>query len=93
MTQQIWTSLLESDRVARYYSMLADKLRWRHNILTAILIISATAAASLLAQLPNWVSASSSSSSQPACPPGSTYSTTPGKPPPPPPRPGAERDN
>ena len=57
MTQQIWTSLLESDRVARYYSMLADKLRWRHNILTAILIISATAAASLLAQLPNWVSA------------------------------------
>ena len=58
MTQQIWTGLLESDRVARYYSMLADKLRWRHNILTAILIVLATgAAASLLAQLPNWVSA------------------------------------
>ena len=34
MTQQIWTGLLESDRVARYYSMLANKLRWRHNILT-----------------------------------------------------------
>lgn len=58
MTQQIWTGLLESDRVARYYSMLANKLRWRHNILTATLIVLATgAAASLLAQLPAWVSA------------------------------------
>ena len=58
MTQQIWNGLLESDRVARYYSMLSDRLRLRHNILTAILIILVTAAAaSLLAHLPDWISA------------------------------------
>ena len=58
MTQEIWNGLLESDRVARYYSMLSDRFRLVQNILTVALIVLATgAAASLLAQLPEWVSA------------------------------------
>ena len=40
MTQQIWTGLLDSDRLARYYSRLADKYTYRQRWLYATIALS-----------------------------------------------------
>ena len=58
MTQQIWNEILDSERVVRYFQRRADQLRWRGQVLTALVIVAASGAAtSLLASLPDALSA------------------------------------
>ena len=58
MNQQIWNGILDAERLARYFQRLSDKLRWRHRILTVLLIVSASGAmTALLSQMPYGVSA------------------------------------
>ncbi len=40
MTQQIWTGLLDSERLTRYYSRLADKYTFRQRLLLAVIVLS-----------------------------------------------------
>lgn len=57
MTTQIWNGLLATDRLARYFQRLEDKLRWRFRIFTFLLIVSASGAmGSLLSEMPSVVS-------------------------------------
>ena len=58
MRQQIWNGILDANHAARYYQLLANKLRRRHLVISAVLAVSASGAAvSLLAQLPDALSA------------------------------------
>ena len=58
MTQQIWNEILDSERVVRYFQRRADQLRWRGQVLTVLVIVAASGAAtSLLASLPEALSA------------------------------------
>ena len=57
-SQQIWEGITDSDYLKRYYAYLADKMRWRHRLFTFfVLFSSSSAAGSVIAQLPNWLSA------------------------------------
>ena len=59
MRDQVWMGILEANRLTRYYSALADQMRWRHRLWSVFIAGAASgAAATLLAQLPDWVSAS-----------------------------------
>ena len=58
MRQQIWNGILDANHATRYYQLLANKLRRRHLVISAVLAVSASGAAvSLLAQLPDVLSA------------------------------------
>ena len=58
MHEQIWVGITDTDRLIRYYAMLADKLRLRHQILSVLLAaIACGAAVPLLTKLPNWLAA------------------------------------
>ena len=58
MEQQVWIDITDTERVVRYYGMLADKLRRRHQMVTVILALSASGAAvPLIARLPEWIAA------------------------------------
>ena len=58
MSEQIWTGILEADRLGRYYGMVSDKYNWWHLILTCVVVVSASSsAASLLARLPEAIAA------------------------------------
>ena len=57
MREQIWTGLLNADRVSRYYAFVSKRHRRRYWLLTGLAAVSATgAAASLIAQAPDWLS-------------------------------------
>ncbi len=54
---QIWMGLLNADRVSRYYALLSRKHRRRYRLFSGLAALSATgAAASLIAQGPDWLS-------------------------------------
>ena len=58
MYQQIWNGILDTDRMIRYYGMLSDKLRFRHQVASVVLAaIACGAAVPLLTQLPNYLAA------------------------------------
>ena len=58
MDDQLWRGITDTERLARYFGKLADKLRTRHRLLTMLLALEATGAgAMLIAQLPEWVAA------------------------------------
>lgn len=58
MYEQIWVGITDTDRLTRYYAMLADKLRLRHQILSVLLAaIACGAAVPLLTRLPDWLAA------------------------------------
>ena len=58
MTQQIWNEILDSERMVRYFQRRAEQLRWRGQILSVLVIVAASGAAtSLLASLPEALSA------------------------------------
>ena len=58
MRDQVWIGILEANRLTRYYSALADQLRWRQRILSVVVAVAASgAAATVLAQWPAWLSA------------------------------------
>ena len=40
MTQQIWTGLLDSERLTRYYARLADRYSFRQRLLLAVIVLS-----------------------------------------------------
>ena len=45
MHQQIWVGITDTDRVIRYYDMLSDKLRLKHQVISALLAAIACGAA------------------------------------------------
>ena len=58
MRDQVWIGILEANRLTRYYSALADQLRWRQRLLSVVIAVAASgAAATVLAQWPAWLSA------------------------------------
>ena len=58
MREQIWTGILEADRLGRYYGMVSDKYSRWHLFLTCVVVVSASSsAASLLARLPEAIAA------------------------------------
>ena len=58
MRDQVWIGILEANRLTRYYSALADQFRWRQRLLSVLIAAAASgAAAAVLAQLPEWLSA------------------------------------
>ena len=58
MHQQIWVGITDTERMVRYYGMLADKLRFRHQVLSALLAaIACGAAVPLLTRLPDYLGA------------------------------------
>ena len=58
MRDQVWMGILEANRLTRYYSGLADQMRWRQRLLSTVIAVAASgAAATVLAQLPEWISA------------------------------------
>ena len=46
--QRIWDSLLDADRMSRYYGAKADQFQWLHMLVNAALIMSSIGAATLL---------------------------------------------
>ena len=55
---QLWVGLTDTDRVARYYDMIADKMSFRHAVSSVFLItVACGAAVPLLTHLPNYVAA------------------------------------
>ena len=58
MHQQIWVGITDTDRVIRYYDMLSDKLRLKHQVISALLAaIACGAAVPLLTRLPDYLAA------------------------------------
>ena len=58
MRDQVWMGILEANRLTRYYSALADQMRWRQRLFSVTIAGAASGAAmTLLAQLPDWISA------------------------------------
>ena len=58
MEDQLWRGITDTERLARYFGKLADKLRHRHRLLTMLLALEATGAgAMLIARLPEWAAA------------------------------------
>ena len=58
MHQQIWVGITDTERLVRYYGRLADKLRFRHQVLSALLAaIACGAAVPLLTRLPDYLGA------------------------------------
>lgn len=56
--KRIFDGILDSDRQARYYDRLADKMRFKGRIASAIIVIaSSSAVASLLVKAPQWTAA------------------------------------
>ena len=56
--QQIWVGITDTDRVIRYYDMLSDKLRLKHQVISALLAaIACGAAVPLLTRLPDYLAA------------------------------------
>ena len=56
METRIWTGILDADRLTRYYSRLADKMRHRGRVANAFLGVASTSAvASLLAHVSPWI--------------------------------------
>ena len=57
-TQQIWEGITDTEYLSRYFTYLSDKMRWRHRLSTFFLLLStSSAAASVMAQGPDWLSA------------------------------------
>ena len=58
MRSQIWNGILDTERLSRYFQRLEDKLRWRYQLLTVLLAVSASGAmGSLLSEMPYAISA------------------------------------
>ena len=58
MRNQVWSGILEANRLTRYYSALADELRWRQRLFSVFIAVAASgAAATVLVQAPGWLSA------------------------------------
>lgn len=58
LNQEVWSGILEAERLSRYYSALADKSRRKHQWFSVCITLAATAAAgALLAQLHELLSA------------------------------------
>ena len=56
MTEQVWTGILESDRLSRYYAALADKSRKKHQWLSVGITLAASSAlVTFLTQLPEFI--------------------------------------
>ena len=57
-TQQIWEGITDTEYLSRYFTYLADKMRWRHRLFTFFVLLSTSSAAgSVMAQLPEEISA------------------------------------
>ena len=55
MREQVWMGILESDRLGRYYSAIADKARKKHQLLSVGITLAASSAlAVFLTQLPEF---------------------------------------
>ena len=51
MRDQVWIGILEANRLTRYYSALADQLRWRQRLLSVVIAVAASGAAATVLEV------------------------------------------